>query len=417
MDYLYSIIDYIENHISTNLKTEFLASIGFVSRRKLYYDFYNISGHSVKEYIRKRRLSMALALLKNSDMGLADIAYECGYSSQQALCRTLKRAMAITPIEYKNGDVYYFFPPFDGKPLQSVVVSEETIPNTLCIVYYQSNRTNIEDTAIHTFLREFPQYDGRIFGRNGKSEPNRFCYELYLTETGIDTERLKGNHFEIAHKNAGFSTMFATSTVINEASKINSAWDYIYAQWAQNSMFEYTNKPYFEEYILKKGKPVKVKLYLPIRERIEMTKITLLHNPELRFLTARASGNNAEETASRIIIDYVTAHYPNQIHTFHEFYLWKDTNEYVCGIKIHADLQIEDDENIMVLTTKHENYLVLESNVMGNYEKYVDMLQLFARDNGIDMVTREAFAVYNTEYSSLAPRINLYCPAKVCTKR
>lgn len=70
----------------------------------------------------------------------------------------------------------------------------------------------------------------------------------------------------------------------------------------------------------------------------------------------------------------MTALYPNQIHTFHEFYLWKDTNEYVCGIKIHADLQ------------------------------------LFARDNGIDMVTREAFAVYNTEYGSLAPRINLYCP-------
>ena len=74
-EHMHSLFRYIESNISADLDTELLSSVGYVSRDKLYHDFYSISGHSVKEYIRKRRLSNALALIKASDMGLTDIAF------------------------------------------------------------------------------------------------------------------------------------------------------------------------------------------------------------------------------------------------------------------------------------------------------------------------------------------------------
>jgi len=76
--YLSDLFRFIENNISDNLDTEILSRTGYVSSPKLYRDFYNLTGHSVKEYIRKRRLSNALALIKTSEMELTDMLFNVG---------------------------------------------------------------------------------------------------------------------------------------------------------------------------------------------------------------------------------------------------------------------------------------------------------------------------------------------------
>jgi AraC-type DNA-binding domain-containing proteins len=155
-------------YIPDDLDTELLTNVGYVSCAQLYRDFYSLTGHSVKEYVCKRRLSNALALIKTSDRGLTDVALQCGYSSHQALCRAVKQTLGMTPSEYKTGDTYYFFPPWNGEPLQSVIVSGETILRALRVLFYHSSFTNIENIAVDTFLQVFPNYRGRIFGRNGE---------------------------------------------------------------------------------------------------------------------------------------------------------------------------------------------------------------------------------------------------------
>ncbi|MCL2285953.1 MAG: AraC family transcriptional regulator [Firmicutes bacterium] len=225
-DYMKDLLLHIEENMSNDLEAELLSSIGYVSRRKLYYDFYSISGHSVKEYVRKRRLSNALALIKTSDMGLTDIAFKCGYSSHQALCRVVKQMLNLTPSEYKSSDTYYFFPPFNNEPLQSVTVSSETIPSSLRVLFYHSSLTDIENIAVSTFLRVFPNYEWRIFGRNGTQKGNKFCYELYLTGNKHNYDMLTSHGFEIAESIPCLTSMFASSTVINDEGRINSAWNF-----------------------------------------------------------------------------------------------------------------------------------------------------------------------------------------------
>jgi len=249
-EYMQNLFRYIENNISANLDTALLSSIGYVSRAKLYHDFSNISGHSVKEYIRKRRLSNALALIKASDVSettnswsLADIAYQCGYSSQQTLCRAVKQYLGMTPLEYKDGDIYYFYRPYftygsyDGDPVQSVTVSSETIPEMVCLQFYHSSIKGIENKTIDTFLNAIPDYEGRIFGRNGKQDGSRFCYELYLTDTDRNYNALKSYGFIESKVTVPLTATFAYSTVENDEDKINAAWNYLYHTWLQNSMF------------------------------------------------------------------------------------------------------------------------------------------------------------------------------------
>lgn len=93
--YIKTLIEYVEAHLSEDISAETLAKAGFVSRAKLYRDFYNVVGHSIKEYIRKRRLSNALALVKKSELSLTDIAYLWGYSSQQDFSRLVQRKLNL----------------------------------------------------------------------------------------------------------------------------------------------------------------------------------------------------------------------------------------------------------------------------------------------------------------------------------
>jgi AraC-like DNA-binding protein len=408
-----SVFRHIENNIPNDLDTELLKNVGYVSCAQLYRDFYSIAGHTAKEYVRKRRLSNALALIKTSDIGLTDIAFQCGYSSHQSLCRAVRQILGITPSEYKNSDTYYFFPPWSGEPLQSVTVSCETIPRALRVLFYHSSLTNIENIAVNTFLQAFPDYNGRIFGRNGEQVESKLCYELYLTDVGRDYNKLNTYGFKITYEISCSTATFAKSTVQNNEQKINAAWDYLYSEWLQNSMFEYTNEPYYEEYILKNGKPAKLKLYLPIQKRNGDTKITLIKNPELHFIVSEAKGFNAEKIASRTVIDWLTTYYPYIVRTSKEFYLRKETDSYICGVCVKSELQITNAENIKSIDTDKNNYLVLESPVSGDYDRYADMLLIFARDNGMTADKTGIFAVYDATESFDNPRIKMYYPVKI----
>ncbi|MCL2665903.1 MAG: hypothetical protein FWE82_09835 [Defluviitaleaceae bacterium] len=283
-------------------------------------------------------------------------------------------------------------------------------------MFYNSRFSNIETEAVKSFLQVFPDYSGRIFGRNGKQKRNKFCYELYLTETETDYNNLKSYGFELAQKVSCLASAFATSTVRYDEPKINAAWDYLFSEWLQYSMFEYADAPYYEEYIIKNGKPVKLKLYLTIRKRNEDTKITLIVNPGLCFITAKAKGYNAEKIASQTVVDYITKHYPHIVKSTKDFYVRKEINDYACGVRVDSDFHLVDGENIMTTTTEHNNYLVLESGVLGDYDRYAALLFSFARNNGMDADTKKIFAVYDMKKDIDNLGIKMYCPVKIVIK-
>lgn len=409
-NYKNRLIRHIEENLPFALDAGLLSRAVAVSHAQLYRDFYNMTGHSVKEYIRKRRLSNALALVKASDFSLADIACQCGYSSQQALSRAVKQTLGMTLLEYKGCGLYYFFPPYEGEPVQAVTLTSETFPQALCLRFYHSSLKDIENKAVTTFLELNPDYKGRIFGRDGKQRGSRFCYEIYLSDANINVPVLEEYGYVRSKTAASFSGTFASSCVKNREELINAAWNYLYHIWLQNSMFESAKEPYFEEYLLRSGKPAKLKLYLPIQKRGDETKITLVSDPQLCFVVAGAKGGSAEKLASERVIAYLLEHAPQAIRSSREFYLQREGVSCCCGVRVDDGLQLQEGAPVERIATGKGRYLMLSSSVMGDYDRYAGLLLSFATDNGMTVDQKGIFAVYDAKESFDNPKIRMYCP-------
>jgi len=95
----------IKNHDSEALALSRLAkSLGYsefyVSRK-----FNEISGMSLRDYMRYRRLAFALTELRDTDRGILDIALDYGFSSHEAFTRAFRDTYGITPSEYRKKPV------------------------------------------------------------------------------------------------------------------------------------------------------------------------------------------------------------------------------------------------------------------------------------------------------------------------
>ena len=57
-------IDYIEDHLTESLTLEEIAGVAAMSLPNLYRLFHSLTGHPIKEYIRKRRINEAANFLR-----------------------------------------------------------------------------------------------------------------------------------------------------------------------------------------------------------------------------------------------------------------------------------------------------------------------------------------------------------------
>lgn len=99
-------VDYIEEHISEELKIENLARITSLSQFYFQRLFSRLVKKPINEYIKLRRLAkVSEALLNNDKRNILDIALDFGFSSNETLTRSFKSAFGITPDEYRKNPI------------------------------------------------------------------------------------------------------------------------------------------------------------------------------------------------------------------------------------------------------------------------------------------------------------------------
>lgn len=104
MDYYVSIqksLDYIEQNLKMDIDINLIVNQSFFSITHFYRIFQAMVGDSVKDYIRKRRLSNAAIELLTSEKRLIDIAFEYGFQSQEVFTRAFLRTFDTTPGRYR----------------------------------------------------------------------------------------------------------------------------------------------------------------------------------------------------------------------------------------------------------------------------------------------------------------------------
>ena len=104
--YIQSIVDEIDECIKRC--DDEAITLHFLSRKLGYSEFYTtrkfkeISGLSLRDYLRHRKMAFALKEVRDSDRGLLDIALDHGFSSHEAFTRAFKETYGVTPSEYRR---------------------------------------------------------------------------------------------------------------------------------------------------------------------------------------------------------------------------------------------------------------------------------------------------------------------------
>ena len=98
---------YIEENIEDEIDFQRVSQIACCSEYHFRRMFSFMSGMSLGEYIRNRRMTLAAIKIKNTDKTIIDIAIHYGYESPDAFTKTFRNFHGFTPIKLKNADISF----------------------------------------------------------------------------------------------------------------------------------------------------------------------------------------------------------------------------------------------------------------------------------------------------------------------
>lgn len=88
---------HIDQNAAYPLQVADLARVADLSSARLHARFIAECGQTPMEYIRSRRLHQAVALLRESDLPIGEIAHRVGYNSQSAFAAAVLREFGASP--------------------------------------------------------------------------------------------------------------------------------------------------------------------------------------------------------------------------------------------------------------------------------------------------------------------------------
>lgn len=290
MDYFERIqnsIEFIEENLQDELNITEISSKSCFSAFHFQRIFQAITGFSVQEYIRNRRLSEAAILLKETRKNILEIAISFQYGSQEAFTRAFVNCFGITPARYRKGETIISqrskinFLDYKTRMKGDLTMNKPEIIllNKIHIIGYEY-KTNLNNEK---YFEEIPGFY-LDFGRNEYylRIPNKIVPNMSY---GISTNFHDSGHFSfivgeaVQESNTELENGFVNLEIPEGKYvefKVNGTTDsvqntrrYIYGTWLLNSKYERGEGPDFEiTDVLNSTFPneMKMKIYIPIKE-------------------------------------------------------------------------------------------------------------------------------------------------------
>ncbi|MDL2215476.1 AraC family transcriptional regulator [Ruminococcaceae bacterium OttesenSCG-928-N02] len=105
------VMDYIEEHLLDNRQLEKISEYAGVSDYHFRTVFFHLTGITLSEYIKYRRLSQANSDLLNGEK-VTDVAYKYGYQSLDGFARAFKKWCGFLPSDAVKKQISKTFPKF-----------------------------------------------------------------------------------------------------------------------------------------------------------------------------------------------------------------------------------------------------------------------------------------------------------------
>ena len=96
------IVDFVREHYREKLSVGDLAKVGGISvssQERLFKKTFELTPLM---YLRRTRLNAACKMLRDSTLGLAEIAVQCGFNDQTNMTRAFSQELKITPLKYRR---------------------------------------------------------------------------------------------------------------------------------------------------------------------------------------------------------------------------------------------------------------------------------------------------------------------------
>ncbi|RXF67584.1 AraC family transcriptional regulator [Arcticibacter tournemirensis] len=103
------VIEYIEDHITDDISLEMIADYAGVSDYHFRTVFFHLSGLTLSEYIKNRKLSEANKDLLNGER-VTDVAFKYNYQSMDGFTRAFKKWSGCLPSEVSKSNIGRSFP-------------------------------------------------------------------------------------------------------------------------------------------------------------------------------------------------------------------------------------------------------------------------------------------------------------------
>ncbi|MGD6903377.1 helix-turn-helix domain-containing protein [Bacillus infantis] len=333
MNYLVSVqaaIDFIEGNIEEKIELEEVAKIASMSLPHLYRMFYSLTGYPVKDYMRKRRISIASDHLKYSHRTIIDIAIQVGFESQASFTKTFKKIVGITPKVYKESEMFFCFERIDLYEKINYLESRELFDRypdikviqlkdmaVLSYIHRSGRLEGIEKDALAAVQKmaqasDIKQKKMRVFGRNIDydealdkiSQP--YAYEIMISIEDPLIYSIAGMSFKTIQ-----GGMYAVGvTASTNDSSILSLWNQMYSEWLPKSSFSEGSHAYLEEYMTFNEKLVRMKLYLPIERQLKPEMITVEETESFCVGYCRIYGQGCQEKADKTLSEWLKSNPP-----------------------------------------------------------------------------------------------------------
>jgi AraC family transcriptional regulator len=261
MESIFKSITFIEKNMYEPITIHDIAREAQYSTYHFCRIFRSLVGDSPKEYLRKRRLTVAAERLVKGETSILDIALDCQFGSHASFTRSFKQFFKVTPEQYREkADPFRLiykdqFSPQMLHHLQNRLVMEpEILTRSEVKVVGTTHQYQEEELNVGTLWSDFQHKVNQITNRVGSD-----AFGIY--EEYFETEDSVGFNYICSVEVSDFDDvpegmisriipeqMYAVFRHTGSISFLPETLKYIWGSWLPKSNYEYVEKPNFELY-------------------------------------------------------------------------------------------------------------------------------------------------------------------------
>lgn len=259
MQRFWNSIEFIEQHLADKISVHDIAASAHFSTYHYCRVFKAMVGDTPKEYLRKRRLTVAARRLLMDEVNVLTVALEAQFESQEAFTRAFKALFDMTPAQYRKINEPFrllYRERLEKTDLEHlnerISMQPEMVLQPAMKLVGVANQFDDGDLNLPKLWSGFYPYKDKIVNRQGadflglyesyeeSDEGTRFVY-ICATEVTSFEEVPEGMITRELPEQ-----LYARFAHTGPLSNLEQTLRYIWGSWLPKSDYEYAEKPDFE---------------------------------------------------------------------------------------------------------------------------------------------------------------------------